>query len=133
MNYDTSNSPTYEAIVKGWGYDIVAEETFGDYQGDLVFLLADNSRFGWCVIGYGSCSGCDALEAAMGYSWEEENNGWTDEVIQLANGLYNEVRWFDTAAELAAWLEPNEDAPQWYWYEKEYKEFAIKIRESLLA
>lgn len=43
----------------------------GDYQGTLVFVIgADGyqpSTYWYTDVSYGSCSGCDALEAAWGY------------------------------------------------------------------
>jgi len=44
----------------------------GDYQGTLVFIIGGTgyqpSDYWSVMIGYGSCSGCDTLEAIRGYS-----------------------------------------------------------------
>lgn len=47
----------------------------GDYQGTLLFIIADSSyqpNTYWSVkIFYGSCSGCDTLEAIRAYSYDK--------------------------------------------------------------
>ncbi len=58
----------------------------GDYQGTLLFIIGAKgyqpSNY-WCIpVGYGSCSGCDTLEAIGGYSDdpvtdEQANEYWT--------------------------------------------------------
>lgn len=50
----------------------------GDYQGTLVFVVGAEGyqpdRY-WAVkVSYGSCSGCDTLEAVRGYSDEPPND-----------------------------------------------------------
>lgn len=49
----------------------------GDYQGTLLFVIRGTgyqpSDYWYTFGGYGSCSGCDALEDARGYGSEEGN------------------------------------------------------------
>jgi hypothetical protein len=49
----------------------------GDYQGTLVFVIADNgyqpNTYWIAKVGYGSCSGCDTLQAIR------DSGSWTDE------------------------------------------------------
>lgn len=43
----------------------------GDYQGTLIFVIGAGgyqpSRYWYVKVGYGSCSGCDTLQAIRGY------------------------------------------------------------------
>ena len=49
--------------------DRITEIDHGDYQGALVYVIAEKGYQPWdhyaVVIDYGSCSGCDTLEAAL--------------------------------------------------------------------
>lgn len=58
----------YEELVGSWGHEVLSFDTIGSYQGDHLVLLRDGDRYGIVVIGYGSCSGCDALQA-VGPRW----------------------------------------------------------------
>lgn len=46
----------------------------GDYQGTRVFVVGANgyqpSTYWFCLVSYGSCSGCDALQQVQG--WDDE-------------------------------------------------------------
>lgn len=46
---------------------ILIHEIEGDYQGDGIIIgVDDDLTFYYCMYGFGSCSGCDALEACGG-------------------------------------------------------------------
>lgn len=53
-----------------WSENFITQIDNGDYQGTLLFLVArdtyqpDEDEYLMTYVGYGSCSGCDALEAA---------------------------------------------------------------------
>lgn len=95
-----SSTPTlhdlYQAKQGGIGYDdlllsagahVEAHQTCGSYQGDIVFRVrrADGVA-GMAVVAYGSCSGCDALEAAVGY-----NEPWTGNVERDLTALRDQI------------------------------------------
>lgn len=58
-------TPSYKDLFVIAGNDILLDETLGSYQGDYLFYLVNKftGKHGFVVVGYGSCSGCDALEA----------------------------------------------------------------------
>jgi hypothetical protein len=60
----------------------------GDYQGTLVFVIAAKgyqpSRYWYCRVGYGSCSGCDTLQAIAGYSGEPPTDDQVKQYMTLA-------------------------------------------------
>lgn len=60
--FDLYDQPGYQEMMTNSGYNVLAWETFGDYQGDYAAVLSNGMDYGFTVIGYGSCSGCDALE-----------------------------------------------------------------------
>jgi len=62
----------YADLLRSAGLEIKREEDFGSYQGDLLFLVSDGERSGLLIQGYGSCSGCDALEDA--HPWDDDGD-----------------------------------------------------------
>lgn len=61
--FDVYDQPGYREMLEAEEVEILAWETFGSYQGDYAIVLKRNDMLGFLVIGYGSCSGCDALES----------------------------------------------------------------------
>lgn len=124
---------SYTEMVKDWGHDVLLWECFGSYQGDFVVLLRGGDRYGFLVIGYGSCGGCDAFESACdSVDWDQRDN-WRaiPEVIQLAESLKARVRW-DSAEGLADYLSDSYVQEQnWSWYEEGFKECIQRIADKL--
>lgn len=79
----------YADLLRSAGLEIKREENFGSYQGDLVFLVSDGERTGLLIQGYGSCSGCDALESA--HPWDDDGD-FTD-LAALRDQMVGEVQW----------------------------------------
>ena len=109
---------SYDEIVSSWGYQLVDSEAFGDYQGDYAYLLRDGDRHGLVVIGYGSCSGCDALQSVE--PWEEDGD-WSG-VVELADELRKDIHWEDSKAALMAWVSGHPER-HWWSYEDEMKKW----------
>jgi hypothetical protein len=67
----------------------------GDYQGTLVFVIAGSgyqpSDYWYVKVGYGSCSGCDTLQAISGYSSEpptpEQVNDYMTLALHIVQGI----------------------------------------------
>lgn len=61
----------------------------GDYQGTLLYVIGGSdyqpSNYWFVKVGYGSCSGCDTLEAILEGNWghesEEEAQAWKKQAI----------------------------------------------------
>jgi hypothetical protein len=60
----------------------------GDYQGTLLFVIAARGyqpdNYWYVKVGYGSCSGCDTLEAIRSYSGEKPTAEQADDYLALA-------------------------------------------------
>ena len=90
--------PEYEQLYKHFGRVLIARD-FGEYSGDtLIVLQAPNSRYGYLRIGWGSCSGCDALQAC----------DTVEEIDILQRELYDSIVWCDSAGEMGAWLQAHD-------------------------
>ena len=81
--FDVYDMPGYREMLEKEEVEILAWETFGDYQGDYAVIVKKDGMLGFVVIGYGSCSGCDALE---GCDTQEEYDS-------LMSSTLNSISW----------------------------------------
>jgi len=102
---------TQGEVIKGW--------TVGDWQGDYVYLLKNGDKYGFTVIGYGSCTGCDSLQAC-------END---KEFNELKEDIIKHIFW-GTKQEVLDYAF-NENANRWYYHEEDFVEIQKEIREML--
>ena len=79
------------------GYTPILEE-FGEillrvdedaWQGDTLVLYEKDGKYGWLRFGWGSCSGCDALQGCSSYK----------EIQELIDSLESSVQWFESKKE----------------------------------
>lgn len=78
---------TYFDELKAMDCEILADQTFGDWQGSHLAIVRRGGRILVAHTYYGSCSVCDALEHRRGYgSWERE-------VSQETLAAWGEVDW----------------------------------------
>ena len=124
---DDYSFSSYQALVESYGYEVLDSITLGSYQGDIVMVVGDMAgKYGLLVTGYGSCSGCDALE---GCGTDVER------LEELRESLCFGVT-FSTAAELIDLLDRRDWEGQYYggeYGEPEFKEWLKGIREALIV
>lgn len=82
----------YSVILRAIG-NIAVQVDDDDCQGDSRVLYQDGERFGLLLFGWGSCSGCDGLQACSSKA----------EVEELARGLEAQVKWLPRS-EMAAYM-----------------------------
>jgi hypothetical protein len=81
---------------------VIYARAFGEYQGDNVaVLLNDNGELGLRISYFGSCSGCDPLQAC----------DTADEVVEYYTDEWRNVRWFSTYRELVEYCDDDANAP----------------------
>lgn len=95
------------------------ESSDTDYQGDSFYLLEKNEKYGYLTISWGSCSGCDALQAC---------GDVISEIQDLFNGLERSVVWFDSFEEIKEWIN-NRDWEGTIEYHTGCKNFLKEFRE----
>lgn len=68
----------------------------GHYQGTLVYVIGcagyQPDKYWYVKVGYGSCSGCDTLQAISGYSSEPPNDTQVSEYMTLALHIVQGLR-----------------------------------------
>jgi len=63
-----------EDCLEAAGANVLCFQCFGDYQGDWWAKVEYNGETGWVTGGYGSCAGCDALEASGVNEWNDDKD-----------------------------------------------------------
>lgn len=106
----------YTPMVKSFG-EILIEVADNEYRGDTRYLLKNESKFGLLIIGWGSCSGCDALQAT----------NTIQELAELMQSIENDVKWFDSFEELRSYVKNKDWDLEHSWCAKETREFVDKI------
>ena len=87
----------YDKIIEALG-DIVARGDTNDCQGDTVAIVKRDGKFGFVAFTWGSCSGCDALQACDSY----------EEVGELIESIDKSIVWKDTIEEMKAYVNSDE-------------------------
>ncbi len=74
---------SYNPLLESFGYPILLQVDDCDYQGDSRLLFQNGDLRGILIFGWGSCSGCDALQGC----------DTIDEVAELRDRLHDGIRW----------------------------------------
>ena len=112
----------YVELIKNAGLDIVDYLCMGDYQGDLLIIVKKENQFGMISTGYGSCSGCDALQSC------DDN---PKKLKALQKRLCNGVIWKDITSFIKH-LRTKEWQNEYYYGEQELPQFVDNVIEKLL-
>jgi hypothetical protein len=99
------NYYSYQELVDSFEVKEVFSEHDNDYQGDSFYLLKNGTKHGILIFGWGSCSGCDTLEA-IGSDFKE--------VTAFRNDLWNSIQWFDTKADVRKYIKSKDFDLEWY-------------------
>lgn len=110
----------YTPLLESFGYEIVEHGSDNDYQGDDYLLFRDGDRYGLLVFGWGSCSGCDALQACNSY----------EDIDGLRASLHDQIKW-DSAASLLTYMEGKDWELEWYGREEAFQWFLPRALDAL--
>jgi len=91
----------YDPIIDSIGAPVI-KVSDDEYQGDTRILFQGAIGFGHLIIGWGSCSGCDALQACE--SWQE--------IADLRNRLDDAVIWLPQD-QMLAWFRNHDWGGDW--------------------
>ena len=106
----------YQPIIEHFG-DVLIQVDDADYQGDTRVLLKGFRGYGILIFGWGSCSGCDALQACKSY----------DEIDALIQDLDNDIIWFSSLESCKNWVKNRDWELQYSYHCDETKEFIDKV------
>lgn len=86
---------SYDELIDSFEVEVLVRVDDDDYQGDTRLLVRDGGRYGLITFGWGSCSGCDALEAA---------GANLVEVTELRDQIWSQAHWEDSADLMLAYI-----------------------------
>jgi hypothetical protein len=86
---------SYSELVESFEVEVLVTVQDDNWQGDTRHLLRDGDRYGLLTFGWGSCSGCDALEACRGVA----------EVTELRDQLWSNVHWERDAGAMLVYID----------------------------
>lgn len=107
----------YQPIINSFGEAIIQVDD-SDCQGDTRVVLKKDDQYGLLIFGWGSCSGCDALQGCSSLR----------EIDELIEGLRNEIKWFDSWDGLLKYVNEKDWELDWAWHSDETKQFIEKIK-----
>lgn len=106
--------------------NVALTHNIGSWQGDWLGVVVDDgeygdvSRGGFLTNSYGSCSGCDEWLAAR----------TVEDRLAIITRLVNSIRWFDTPADMVAWLKSQAPCLEWFGHEPQWREFVAKVEKA---
>ena len=106
----------YQPMLNEFG-NILLQKDERDYQGDSFLIYEKDDKYGYLTFGWGSCSGCDALQGCNSIS----------EVQELVDRLYSSIEWFDSLDALKEYFEETDWTLQYQYSIPEFKEFLIEV------
>jgi hypothetical protein len=117
VDSDTFYGPCdYQPIINSFGKVLIQVDD-KDYQGDSRVILEHEGKIGWLNFGWGSCSGCDALQACNTHA----------EVDQLIVELRNSIKWFDSIEELKHFFKTKCWDLDYSWHSEEQNKFIEQV------
>jgi hypothetical protein len=115
----------YEPMVSAFGQRTIVSADDDDYQGDSYRLIADglraDERYGLLTFGWGSCSGCDALQACES----------AEDVQSLLDQLQDSVKWFPSKEALRQYMEKHDWEGDWSYHREASHDFRRQVMEFL--
>lgn len=106
----------YTPMIDDFGEVLVQVES-GDYQGDTTVLYRKDGKYGFLNFGWGSCTGCDALQACVSYA----------ELQELIDDTEKSIAWFDTLQAAKDFVSSEERRASYYWHKEDYQEFVRQV------
>jgi hypothetical protein len=116
---------SYRDALKAAGANVLAFESFGDWQGSWVALVEYRGERGWVQGSFGSCDHCDAFQAEFGWDAEEEEDyqdrlasfgesylGGLQTTAQVLADHEANTSWDDEADQIIFWVRETEQTYQ---------------------
>jgi hypothetical protein len=111
----------YAPLLESFGFNIPLKVDDDYFQGDSRLILKDGDRYGILIFGWGSCSGCDALQACNSML----------EIDQLRTELLGQIQWFESKAACLEWVNKHKWDLDHSWHADETKRFIEQAKELL--
>lgn len=117
---DFTSDLLYEDLCKHFGEILIQVDNDG-YQGDSRMLLKKDNKYGHLIFGWGSCPGCDTLQAAC----------TEEDVEHLMKSLYNGIVWKKSKEDMLEYLTNKGWTTGLEWYAEETRLYIQKVKDYL--
>jgi len=106
----------YNPMLKEFG-NVLIQVDDSDYQGDSRVLYGKDGKLGYLQFGWGSCSGCDSLQACQNYK----------ELQELMDYLNDSIKWFESREECLKFFKEHDWKHDYSCHEEEQEEFIDEV------
>lgn len=114
-----SGTGDYQPMLASFG-KLLLQVDDDDYQGDSRVLYSDHGEIGLLIFGWGSCCGCDALQAC----------DTIEQVAELYEELQSSIIWLPVL-DMLNYLENHDWEGDFSWRGKETREFVAQAKRIL--
>lgn len=113
----------YKPMLESFGYTLLVKTDAGSYQGDSLVLYQnpEDNTYGILQFGWGSCSGCDALQACKSY----------DDLKELQESLHSRITWIGNLQETLTYLDKHDWEGDAIWFSEGVPEFLREAKAVL--
>lgn len=111
----------YNDLIDSMEVEVLVEVDENSYEGSSWLIIKDGERYGYLCYGWGSCSGCDALQACASIK----------DATDLRDELWNSVHWENSAGELLSYFVATDWSLKWEYHASEFKEFLEAAKATL--
>ena len=119
-NEDARYWSSYHPMLSSFG-NVLIQVDDDDWQGDSRVLYKDGDRYGYLQFGWGSCSGCDSLQACRNL----------EEVQNLMDNLRSQIKWFGSKEECLKFFETHDWEGDYSYRSREQGEFISTVKHVL--
>lgn len=110
----------YGPLLQSFEYEILLQVDDSDYQGDSRLIYRNGDQYGMLIFGWGSCSGCDSLQACESMK----------EIAELRDSLHGQIKW-DSLRGLHDYITGKDWELEYSWHADETKDFVEKAKALL--
>lgn len=109
-------SGNYQPIINSFG-EVLIQVDECNYQGDSYILYKADNGYKFLTFGWGSCSGCDALQACSDYG----------DIDNLITSLESQIKKFNNFQEVLEFVNADRRDLEWYGSENTWKVFVENV------
>lgn len=116
----------YNNLIDSFELDEVFEVEDDDYQGSSYYLFRNEDKYGILIFGWGSCSGCDALEGIQSDNWKDSTK-LVEELTEFRDDLYSSITW-RSRDEMVLYVLEKDFGLEWYGYSDGGRKFIEELK-----
>jgi hypothetical protein len=118
----------YDALIESFEMESLIQVDDDDYQGDSYVLFRNNDQFGILIFGWGSCSGCDALESITDHYPSGKNKvEIVKDLNEFRDEMYSSITW-RSRDEMVEYVSTKDFGLEWYNFNDGGRKFVKELK-----